>query len=63
MNDASEANIQVELPEPDRLEGFAHPRKTLDFVGHASAEQALLKAYTSGRLHHAWLLNGTEGVG
>ena len=63
MSDTSEENIQAELPEPDRLEGFAHPRKTLDFVGHASAEQALLKAYTSGRLHHAWLFSGPEGAG
>lgn len=60
MSDASDA---IALPEPDLLEGFAHPRKTLDFVGNEAAEQALLKAYTSGRLHHAWLLTGAEGVG
>lgn len=63
MSDAGEADIQAELPEPDRLAGFAHPRKTLDFIGHATAEQALLKAYTSRRMHHAWLFSGPEGIG
>jgi len=63
MSDASEAAALPELPEPDRLEGFAHPRMAPDLVGNAIAEQALLRAYTSGRLHHAWLLSGPEGVG
>ncbi|MEZ5925053.1 MAG: DNA polymerase III subunit delta' [Hyphomicrobiaceae bacterium] len=51
------------LPEADRLEGFPHPRETLDLVGQARAEQVLLEAYRSGHLHHAWLLTGPEGVG
>jgi DNA polymerase-3 subunit delta' len=31
--------------------------------GHEEAEQILLHAYQSRRLHHAWLLSGTEGIG
>ena len=51
------------VPEADRLEGFAHPRETMELVGHGRAEQVLLDAVRSGRLHHAWLLTGPEGIG
>jgi DNA polymerase-3 subunit delta' len=32
-------------------------------LGHAAAEAALLDAIRRGRLHHAWLITGPEGVG
>jgi DNA polymerase-3 subunit delta' len=51
------------LPEPDRAEGAPHPRETQDFVGHAAAERAFLDAYRAGRMPHAWILGGPEGVG
>lgn len=53
----------MELPEPDRLDGFAPPRTMFEFIGNAAAEEALARAYTSGRLPHAWLLTGPEGIG
>ncbi len=40
-----------------------HPRDSADLVGHSDAEQALLEAYRSGRLPHAWLIGGPRGVG
>jgi len=40
-----------------------HPRETLSFFGHADAERALLDAYRSGRMHHAWLIGGPHGIG
>ncbi len=40
-----------------------HPRFTYDLVGHAAAEEELLAACNSGRLAHAWLLSGPEGIG
>ena len=49
--------------EADRLDDFPHPREMLDLVGHAEAEQELLENYRSGRLHHAWILGGAEGIG
>lgn len=52
-----------ELPEADRLEGFPHPRETKELFGHASAERTLAEALASGRMHHAWLLTGPQGVG
>ncbi len=63
MSDATDPKAQTDLPEPDRLDGFAHPRMAPAFIGNARAEQALLTAYKSGRLPHAWLLAGGEGIG
>jgi DNA polymerase-3 subunit delta' len=42
---------------------YPHPRSTSGLFGHEGAEKVLLNAYQSKRLHHAWLLCGTEGVG
>ncbi|ESR22486.1 DNA polymerase III delta prime subunit [Lutibaculum baratangense AMV1] len=39
------------------------PEATHHLVGHAEAELWLLDAYRERRLHHAWLLDGPEGVG
>jgi DNA polymerase-3 subunit delta' len=52
-----------ETPEPDRLDGAPHPRDTARLFGQAEAEAELLAAFTSGRMHHAWLLTGPRGVG
>ena len=50
-------------PEADRLGGFPHPRETRRLSGHAAAERELAEALASGRMHHAWLLAGHEGIG
>ncbi|MBL8847001.1 MAG: DNA polymerase III subunit delta' [Hyphomicrobium zavarzinii] len=52
-----------ELPEADRLEGFPHPRATQRVYGHEAAEHMLEAAFASGRMHHAWLVAGAEGIG
>lgn len=49
--------------EPDRLQSAPHPRETLALIGHEEQERAFLAALRSGRMHHAWLLGGPEGVG
>jgi DNA polymerase-3 subunit delta' len=51
------------LPEPDRLEGAPHPRQTQVLLGHAHQQDEFLRIFTSGRLHHAWMLTGPKGVG
>lgn len=48
---------------PDRLDGVPHPRETYTLVGQEAAERRLFEAATHGRLHHAWLLSGPEGIG
>jgi DNA polymerase-3 subunit delta' len=40
-----------------------HPRETPDLFGHREAEAALLDAYRSGRIPHAWLIGGPQGIG
>ena len=40
-----------------------HPRETTDLFGHREAETALLNAYRSGRIPHAWLIGGAQGIG
>ena len=40
-----------------------HPRDRFDLIPDAAAETAFLDAWERGRLHHAWLLCGVEGVG
>ncbi len=39
------------------------PSRTLDLIGHAAAEREVLDAWTSGRMHHAWLITGPRGIG
>ncbi|MFN3656316.1 MAG: DNA polymerase III subunit delta' [Pseudolabrys sp.] len=39
------------------------PRETDVLFGHAEAERALLDAYKSGRMPHAWLIGGPPGIG
>lgn len=52
-----------DLPALDQLEGAPHPRETRRLFGQDAAEAAFLRAYTSDRLHHGWLLSGPSGVG
>ena len=40
-----------------------HPRETTVLFGHRDAEAALLNAYRSGRIPHAWLIGGAKGIG
>jgi DNA polymerase-3 subunit delta' len=40
-----------------------HPRETTALFGHREAETALLDAYRSGRIPHAWLIGGAQGIG
>jgi DNA polymerase III subunit delta' len=52
-----------EREEGDRLAGAPHPRQQTKFFGHAAAEAEILAAWNRGRLPHALLLGGPEGIG
>src|SRR5246127_2764912 len=39
------------------------PRETTSLYGHREAEATLLNAYRSGRIPHAWLIGGAQGIG
>ena len=55
--------MSIDHPRPDQTLGAPHPRETLRLIGQSGAEADFLAAYTSGRLHHGWLLHGPRGVG
>jgi DNA polymerase III subunit delta' len=44
------------MPAPD-------PRANPILLGHPEAEATILEAMRTGRMHHAWLITGPEGVG
>ena len=39
------------------------PRANPLLFGHAAAEAAMAEAIRSGRMHHAWLITGPDGIG
>ena len=45
------------------LSGIPHPRERTLVIGHEVAEQSFADGIRSGRLHHAWLIGGAEGIG
>ncbi|MGB0749770.1 MAG: DNA polymerase III subunit delta' [Magnetospiraceae bacterium] len=39
------------------------PRDNPNLFGHMAAEQTLLQAQSTGRMHHGWLITGPRGIG
>jgi len=56
-------NEPVEIPEVDAIAGYPLPHEQKLLIGHRDTELALLNAYRSQRLHHAWILGGPKGIG
>ena len=53
-----------DLPmESDRMGEHPHPRETLWYAGKPEIEQLFINAWSAGKLHHAWLITGPEGIG
>ncbi len=50
-------------PDDQPDDSLTGPLAESELVGHAQAERALLDAWAGGRLHHAWLIAGPEGIG
>jgi len=63
MTRAAVAKSRVAGDEPDRLEGFSAPREVDRLFGHVAARAEFEETLKGGRLHHAWLIVGPEGVG
>lgn len=63
MSRERQAQGQSETDEPDRFEGAPHPREQFAFFGHEEGEAAFLEGLRNGRLHHAWLIGGPQGIG
>lgn len=52
-----------DIAEPDRVEGFAHPRETTRLAGQDAAVARISRAIRSARPPQAWLISGPPGVG
>lgn len=50
-------------PHPDDDPPERMPRANPELYGQAEAERALLAAWNSGRIPHAWLITGPRGIG
>jgi DNA polymerase-3 subunit delta' len=49
--------------QADAESTISHPRETTALFGHREAELTLLNAYRGGRIPHAWLIGGAQGIG
>lgn len=49
--------------QPGLLEGAIPPETNTALFGHDTAQNFLANAYRSGRMHHAILIEGAEGIG
>ena len=56
-------NDLAALPSHDDLDGVRPPALVPVLRGRAAAWNELTSAFGSGRMHHAWLLQGPRGVG
>jgi DNA polymerase-3 subunit delta' len=56
MTPGSKSGYSPAMPAPD-------PRANPTLLGHPEAETTILEAMRTGRMHHAWLITGPEGVG
>ena len=54
---------EFETEEEGAAPEIPAPRQNPELLGHETAEAALLNAYLSGRLPHAWLITGPRGIG
>ena len=63
MSRAAAKKREEPVEEPDRLEDFSAPREVDRLFGHDAPLTEFTAALASGRMHHAWLIVGPEGVG
>ena len=54
--------LVAEISEDPREVAW-HPRFATQIIGHGEAEAHFKKAFDHGKLHHAWLLTGSKGIG
>jgi len=55
--------MDANIPLADARPGVPHPHSAPSVIGHDSQADAFLGAFAQGKMHHAWMLTGPEGVG
>lgn len=56
-------SAKEDLPEPDRVEGQAHPRETFRLIGQKAALAIAARSIRSAKPPQAWLISGAPGIG
>jgi DNA polymerase III subunit delta' len=62
-DDEPKMSARATADDDDDAGEAGHPRSTTALFGHAETESALLTAYRSGRVPHAFLMAGPQGIG
>lgn len=52
-----------DIEDPDRIDGFAHPRENFTLLGQEAALTRAARAIRGGRPPQAWLIAGPPGIG
>lgn len=47
----------------EQMDGLPDPSSNLALYGHDAVAHEMAEAFASGRMHHAWLINGIKGIG
>ncbi len=47
----------------DRLDGIPYPGEHQNLLGHDASLEQLNQTFSSGHMHHAWLITGPRGIG
>ena len=55
--------LPIDPTTDDRLATAPHPREAEAVLGQQEAISTFMQAAQSGRLHHAWILSGPQGIG
>ena len=55
--------LPIDSTTDDRLAAAPHPREAEHLFGQQEAIATFMQAVEAGRLHHAWILSGPQGVG
>ncbi len=63
MPPRARASRTDEIPETDRIDGFAHPRETARLIGQEQALARAARAIRGGHPPQGWLITGPPGIG
>ncbi len=59
----AEESFSAEAPEPEERVGLLPPRESNICLGHQEAERVILQAFNAGKMPHAMIFSGLEGIG
>ena len=55
--------VSDQIFESDKHPLAPHPREASEVQGHDAVRKLFLESYHENKLHHAWIINGPQGIG